>query len=216
MSDYQQGVPILITDTFRVAGAETNPTAIIYSILGPDGTITTYNWPGDPEVTNTGAGVFELALPPPSLPGFYDYDVDATGAVVASRTGSFNVLANAVTGPGVPWAVPGPCGPWTSSQSAWDCCGQPTTVVDGDTCPVDFAAQVQMASEVLFELSGRLYVGACEKTVRPCSTGSTCGIQVLSRGHVVGPWDWGGGGWGSWTGWGWSDPNFCGCNPLSP
>ena len=34
MADYQQGVPILITDTFRVAGVETNPTAIVYSISG--------------------------------------------------------------------------------------------------------------------------------------------------------------------------------------
>lgn len=212
MADYQQGAPILITDTFRVGGVETNPTAIVYTILGPDGTSTVYNWPGSPEITNPGVGQFTLAIGAPSLPGPYVYDVDATGAVVASRQGGFNVLANAATGPEVPWAVAGPCAPWTSSQAAWDCCGQPMTVVDGDECPVDFSAQVQMASEVLFELSGRLYAGACEKTVRPCRTGCDCGMQVLSRGHVIGPWDfgwsWGG---GSWT----CEDRPCGCQPLS-
>lgn len=213
MADYQHGVPILITDTFRVAGVETNPTAIVYTIRAPDGSTDIYNWPGDPEVTNTGVGTFELALSPPSLPGLYVYDVDSTGTVVASRSGSFNILANAVTGPDVSWPVPGPCGAWTSTQAAWSCCGQPTVTVDGDVCPVDFAPFVQMASEVLFELSGRLFVGQCEKTVRPCRAGNPCGIQVLSRGHVVGPWDWGGG-WGSWTGSGWSDPSYCGCHPL--
>ena len=198
-------------------GVETNPTAIVYSILGPDGTITTYNWPGDLEVTNPSVGVFQLALSPPSLPGLYTYDVDASGTVVASRASSFNVLSNYVTGPDVPWPVPGPCGPWTSSQAAWDCCGQPTTVVDGDTCPVDFSAQVQMASEILYELSGRQWAGACEQTVRPCRIGSTCGIQVLSRGYVIGPWSWAGFGWNtpSWNGWGWGDANYCGCQPLS-
>lgn len=212
MSDYQQGVPILITDTFRVQGVETNPTAIVYSILGPDGLTTTYNWPGDPEVTNTGVGVFQLALSPPALPGPYTYDVDATGAVVASRVGSFYVLPNYVTGPDVPWAVGGPCQPWTSPQAAWACCGSPMTTVDGDECPVDFSSQVLAASEVLFELSGRLYSGACEQTVRPCRMGCDCGIQVLSRGHVIGPWDFG---W-YWGNYSWmcgDDP--CGCWPVS-
>ena len=60
---------------------------------------------------------------------------------------------------------------------------------------------------MLFELSGRLFVGACSKTVRPCSSRLTCGVQVLSRGHLV--WnDWG------WTGWGWDGGIDCGCTPL--
>jgi hypothetical protein len=206
LADYQSGIPILINDTFRVAGVETNPTQVVYSILGPDGTVTTYTWPGSPAITNTGPGVFQLALSPPSPPGLYSYDVDATGTVVASRTGSFNILANLVTGVDVPWAVPGPCAPWTSSQAAWNCCGQPVVIVDAEECPVDFSAQVQMASEILFELSGRLYSAGCEKTVRPCRTGSACGVQILSRGHIIAPW--------GWTGMGWSDPNYCGCAPL--
>ena len=210
MADYQHGVPININDTFRVDGVETDPTAIVYTILGPDGTTDVYNWPGAPEITHVGVGVFSLSLSPPTLPGFYSYDVDATGAVVASRTGSFNILPNVATDVDIPWAVTGPCTPWTSSQAAWTCCGQPTEVVGNDECPVDFASHVAAASEVLFELSGRLYSGACEKTVRPCATDYPCGFQVLSRGHIVTPWDvhWNGLAWGP-------DSYACGCQPLS-
>ena len=46
MADYIQGVPIRINDTFRVAGTATDPTQVVYTILGPDGALTTYTWPG--------------------------------------------------------------------------------------------------------------------------------------------------------------------------
>lgn len=200
---YQQGVPIEIHDTFYVDGVETNPSAVNYSILEPDGDITTYTWPGDPEIANPGIGEFVLSLSPPSLPGLYQYDVDATGTVVASRTGSFYVIPNSSSVNDVDWAVPGPCTPWVSSQSVWNCCGQPTTTIDGVVCNVDFSSEAMEASQVLFELSGRRFAGACERTVRPCALNDWCGFQVLSRGHIVG---WGG---ASWNG------RSCGCRPLS-
>ena len=210
MASYQKGTPILISDTFYKNGVATTPTAVVYTLTGPDGIATVYTWPGNPAITNTGVGEFELALSPPAYAGYYVYDVDATGTVVASRQGSFNVLPDA-TPQDVPWAIAGPCNPWTSSQSVWECCGQPTVVIDGITCNVDFTADAIAASEVLYELSGRLYSGTCEKTVRPCSRGSYCGFQVLSRGHIVAPWGdlWS----GYWTGSGWSGDE-CGCNPL--
>jgi hypothetical protein len=67
-----------------------------------------------------------------------------------------------------------------------------------------------MASWLLFELSGRLYSGRCERTVRPCGS-VPCGFQVLSRGYIV----WPQGDWG-WGGWGWNYPDYtgCGCIPL--
>ena len=89
--DYQQGTAINITDTFSVSGVKTNPTNLSYKILAPDGTITTYSWPGDPEIANPVVGQFVLSLGPPADVGYYSYDVDATGAVVASRQGSFTV-----------------------------------------------------------------------------------------------------------------------------
>jgi len=190
-----------------VAGAETNPTTVVYSILGPDGTLTTYTFPGDPEITNPGVGQFVLSLEPPTFPGLYQYDVDATGTVVASRSGTFMVLANVSSPSDLAWAVGGPCTPWVSSQSVWSCCGQPTTTINGDVCNVDVSTEAMAASQVLFELSGRRFAGACEKTVRPCSK-SWCGFQVLSRGHIVDNFGW----YGSY--WGWPNSHSCGCSPL--
>lgn len=208
--DYQQGVPIRINDTFRVSGTATDPTQIVYSILAPDGDLTTYTFPGAPEITHVGTGVFQLNLSPPTLPGPYQYDVDATGAVVASRAGAFTVLPNAATGSDVSWAVVGPCQPWVSSQDVWNCCGQPTELVDGVICNTDFTAEAMAASQILFELSGRLYAGVCEKTARPCRNDCGCGFgfQVLSRGHIVAPWGWAGSSWAC-------DDDPCGCAGLS-
>lgn len=204
MADYQKGTPINIVDNFSVGGVATNPTNITYTILAPDGTETIYLWPGAAEVTNTAVGSFMLSLGAPAASGYYVYDVDATGTVVASRQGSFTVLPDASeVETSVSWAVAGPCQPWCSSQDVWTCCGQPTEVVNGIECPVDMTVFALEASQVLFELGGRLNLGVCEQTVRPCGTGSWCGIQVLSRGHVIGWMD------DRWSG------NICGCQPLS-
>lgn len=104
----------------------------------------------------------------------------------------------------------GPCTAWTTSEDALMCCGAD---VGSDASVMD--DHVIAASQILFELSGRQFSGLCEKTVRPCRTDCSCGFQVLSRGHVVGPWDWGSG-WG-WMGsfWGCGDVDPCGCQPLS-
>ena len=213
MAGYVQGVPIKITDTFRVNGIAADPTNVIYTILGPDGVVTIYTWPGDPEITHIGTGQFSLALSPPALPGQYAYDVDATGTVVASRSGSFTVIPNAAIETEVDWAVVGPCTPWVSSQDVWNCCGQPTDVIDGVECNVDFTAEALAASQVLYELSGRMYEGQCTQTVRPCGQ-QICGFQMLSRGYVIGPWNYPGGmGW-SGSYWHYNDINGCGCQPL--
>ena len=100
--------------------------------------------------------------------GQYAYDVDATGAVVASRSGSFTVIPNAAIETEVDWAVVGPCTPWVSSQDVWNCRGSPIDVIDGVECAVDFTAEALAASQVLYELSGRLYEGQCTQTVRAC------------------------------------------------
>lgn len=210
MSVYQQGTPIEISDTFTVDGIETNPTTVTYTILGPDGTITVYTFPGAAEISHPSVGNFLLSLAPPALPGEYQYDVDATGTVVASRAASFTVLANVATATDLDWAVMGPCTPWADSQDVWDCCGQPmTTIGEGSSaieCPVDMTQFAMEASQLLYELSGRLFAGSCSKTVRPCGN-RPCGFQVLSRGHIVDPW---------WDGayWSWNGTRGCGCQPL--
>jgi hypothetical protein len=216
MATYQQGTAIQITDTFTVEGVLTDPTNITWTILNPDGTTTIYT-ELSLEVTHVGTGEWLLNLSPPADPGDYEYDVDATGAVVASRQGGFTVLANVATGVDVPWAVVGPCTPWASAQAVWDCCGQPTTTIGegsfAEECPVDMTQYAIEASQVLYELSARLFAGQCEKTVRPC-VNRWCGFQVLSRGHIVDyGWEMG---WNGWGWWGWDAWNQgCGCTPLS-
>lgn len=213
MGVYQKGVPIEITDTFTVDGVETDPTTVVYSLLDPSGTTTTYTWPGAVEISHLATGEFLLSLSPPTLPGEYFYDVDATGAVVASRAGNFTILPDVSSAQDLDWAVIGPCLPWADSQDVWDCCGQPmTTIGEGSMeteCPVDMTKFAMAASQLLYELSGHKFSGTCERTVRPCGTSTWCGFQVLSRGHIVGgDWGWNGAWWGNGS-------RPCGCEPLS-
>ncbi len=86
--------------------------------------------------------------------------------------------------------MPQPCSPWISGDDVADCCSVETS------SGALFDSVAETASAVLFELSGRLFPGECgPRTVRPPCV-CTCGYQILSRGHIVGPWDWGYWNWG--------------------
>lgn len=79
-----------------------------------------------------------------------------------------------------------PCAPWINGDDVADCCS--IEVSSG----ILFEQVASDASDLLFELSGRLYAGECgPKTVRPPCRGCWCGYQILSRGHIIGPWDYG-------------------------
>ena len=85
-----------------------------------------------------------------------------------------------------PEAMGQPCTPWVTGDDVMECCSVETT--DGAI----FDQVAEQASALLFELSGRLFSGECgPKTVRPPCHGCACGYQVLSRGYVIGPWDYG-------------------------
>ena len=79
----------------------------------------------------------------------------------------------------------GPCTPWITGDDVADCCSVETSSASL------FDHVATQASDLLFEVSGRLYAGTCERTVRPGCDSCYCGYQVLSRGYVIGPWDWG-------------------------
>lgn len=101
---------------------------------------------------------------------------------------------------------PGPCTAWTTAEAVAACCsadvGTDLTVLNDG---------IIIASQLLYELSGRRYTGGCDQTVRPCGVG--CGFwQVLSRGHLVlDPFAYG---WRG-NGWWWEGQRSCGCEPLS-
>src|SRR3972149_1840600 len=77
------------------------------------------------------------------------------------------------------------CTAWITGADVADCCSVEASsggVLDRVTAQAD---------NLLFELSGRQFSGLCgPKTVSPPCVCS-CGYQILSRGHIVGPWDWG-------------------------
>lgn len=82
--------------------------------------------------------------------------------------------------------TPGPCTAWTTGEDVAACCSVETS----SGAIFDDAADA--ASQLLFELSGRQFSGQCgPRTVRPGCDGCWCGYQILSRGYVIGPWDYG-------------------------
>jgi hypothetical protein len=78
----------------------------------------------------------------------------------------------------------GPCTSWLTGEDVALCCGAAAEEVGTFYTLLDDAADT--ASQLLYELSGRRWAGLCSKDgVRPCHDGCMCGVQVLSRGHLV-------------------------------
>ena len=79
----------------------------------------------------------------------------------------------------------GPCSTWITGDDVAECCAAAVSDVGTYTVLLDDAADV--ASQLLYELSGRRFAGLCEREgVRPCHGDCGCAFQVLSRGHIVG------------------------------
>lgn len=79
----------------------------------------------------------------------------------------------------------GPCVAWITGDDVAECCGAAVADVGTFTVLLDDAADV--ASQLLYEYSGRRFAGLCSRNgVRPCHGGCDCDVQILSRGHIVG------------------------------
>ncbi len=82
----------------------------------------------------------------------------------------------------------GACQPWTDTTSILNCC-------DADfNTDVDLTGAAQLASDLLYELSGHRFPGICEATVRPCASNVSC--------------------WHPWNE-SWYAGRDCSCQPLS-
>jgi hypothetical protein len=79
----------------------------------------------------------------------------------------------------------GPCTAWATGDDVAACCSTESS------SGAIFDDAADQASQLLFELSGRQFSGLCERTVRPACDQCYCGYQILSRGYVIGPWDYG-------------------------
>jgi hypothetical protein len=204
---YPTGTAITLSETFTLSGVATDPSAVEFTVQDPQGNDFTWVWGVDAEVTNPAVGVYVLSLPPPAYPGVYHYDCVGTGTVESTGTGLFTVLASAVNQiTGLPYPQVGPCAPWLSCDDITDSC----TVDAADLPLLDGIAA--MASQIMFEISGRQFTGLCEKTVRPCLLACSCWDNGWG-GWQGSPWAWG------WQGgWGWFDGFgncHCSCDSLS-
>lgn len=144
------------------------------------------------EEATTGVYMWNNAAAPATL-GQYTiiWSTDGTfdeGSVAAEDL----VIVTATAGPLPPIPPPeggglsfGPCSAWITGDDVAACCG----IEVSSGAMFDDAAD--QASQLLFELSGRQFAGLCSRTVRPACDDCNCGYQVLSRGYVIGPWDYG-------------------------
>lgn len=208
MGVYPLGQAVTVTETFTVLGTPTDPTTATYKLQDPEGTITTYVFGVDAEVTNPSVGVYLLHTPACTIPGTWLYEIIGTGAVIATGQGDFTILQSSIAPQDVTFPEFGPCAPWIDCGDVRAAC--PDT--DGDDDVLNGIAA--MASQVMFEISGRQFTGNCERTVRPTDQlDNICWGMNPYYGWNGWPWAW------TWDGvtWGWYDGLgcHCSCTPLS-
>jgi len=153
-----------------------------------------------------GSGVYCANRTAPDILGHYTLVWSFDGTYDPSSVGieDLFIVASTVTVPPLPLlggdSMAGPCSAWTTAEDVFACCSADDVASD----PEMYEDSINQASQLLYELSGRQFLGTCQKTVRPCNTGCGCNWQILSRGYVV----WGGGGWAC-------DGVACGCSPAA-
>lgn len=85
------GEPVVLTNTFQVAGVNTDPTTISLAVTTPAGVTTTYTYAAA-EITRTAAGVYTKTITA-SAAGTWVYTWTGTGAVADIAPGYFVVSA---------------------------------------------------------------------------------------------------------------------------
>lgn len=214
MSVHQRGTPVNLVVRFATVDPITeestaaNPTGVVFTIEDPDGAETAYTFGVDNEVTNPQLGTYVCLLAPPDEAGDYRYRAVGSGAVVAAIEGSFTVLDSGVLAPTMDEPTSGPCVPWITGSDV--AAADSSLGVGSNDFLLDTAAQ--MASDLMFSLSGRRFPGICQRTVRPCRSSCGCWGSVASG---LGMWGWQNGWWGVRSG-GWVNEcgDRCGCGSL--
>lgn len=148
-----------------------------------------------------------------ATPGNYAAWWEVTTGGKTISTDEFNVVVKShapltftASGPTV-----GPCAAWLTGAQVDAFCSAGASMEGGPD--FDFAAE--MASSILFELSGRQFWGACLSTVRPCAQTCGCwgggfvGTLAIAGASALGvPINWTGGSWDC-------GGQQCGCGVLS-
>lgn len=142
----------------------------------------------------TGEYTWSAAAAPATL-GQYSIVWSPDGTWNPNTNSSPDELVVIAASPGPPTPIPppsegglvgGPCTAWVTGDDVAACC----TVETSSGAIFDDVAD--QASTILYQLSGRQFSGLCgPRTVRPPCDSCWCGYQILSRGYVIGPWDYG-------------------------
>lgn len=208
--EYLQGNDVTVEQQLSLTDVVT------FSVRDPAGTVTVYVDGVDPEVTEASSGVFVLSLPAAdvAMAGEWFWRVVGEGGDAQEAfEGDWTIIASSVVTPTADGPRPGPFTAWCEPQDVIDVCpgaaGSDTGVLDG------FALT---ASQVLFEMSGRVWAGLSDPvTVRPLNAGG-CGCWPWNETwHSWGQVQWGIGAWGFDWGLGlWGCGNqWAGCSPVS-
>lgn len=143
-------------------GEGVEPSAITLTITAPNGTTTSYN---KAQLTqgDTVADWFRLFAP--NADGVWRYTfVGTVGGFPVEQGGTFLVGEGAGTSP------TGPCEPWCDWEAVTACDSTLGTSID----LAQRELAIDLASEILFNLSGRVYTGICERTRSICSPCHFC------------------------------------------
>ena len=217
---YLRGNAVTLVERFTKIDPSTlevvlaDPTTITFSVRDPDGVETQYVFGTDSNVTRQETGIYLCALQPPLPPGPYWYGCVGTGAVEAASQGSFTILESGQEPPIFPTVAQyGPCNIWIDGAyvSEWD----ETIAVGSSVYLLDPYAE--MASQLMYQLTGRQFAGTCQRKVRPCRQSCVCfgmnsslgGSGPLIWPSTVSAWWWGGWSWYNECG------DACGCGNES-
>jgi hypothetical protein len=218
MGVYQRGNAITIVQRFSLVDPLTeeptpaDPTTVVFTVRDPDGVETVYEYGVAVNVTRAEVGVYLCALQPQLPAGGYAYRCVGTGTVEAAGEGTFTILDSGVEVPDYPEVAElGPCSGWIDGGyvADWDT----TLGVGSSSYLLDTIAAV--ASQLVFELSARLYPGVCRRKVRPCRQGCAC--YGFSPSLGLGPWYWTSSWFGGVGSWNWRNEcgDTCGCGSES-
>lgn len=154
---YQIGdVPRVRADFTNLEGVPTDPTTVTLQIRSPSGAVTTPAAVNDASVV--GGFYYDLPL---SEAGTWTYRFVGTGAVAAADEATLYVERSSFIDDFPPYVSPSICSPWATLQDLpSDCSGLEVELGED---------MLQVASELLYEKSGRQYPGICEATVWPCA-----------------------------------------------
>jgi hypothetical protein len=80
-----------LSNTFKVSGTPTDPTAVTLTITSPSNVVTTYTWPTPATLTHGTAGVFSKDIPCNEA-GDWQYLWEGTNAASDAETGTWTVF----------------------------------------------------------------------------------------------------------------------------